>query len=228
MIITLSFPCQWSQQGALSCQYQVSVCGFSVGTQSNWLISQHISRQLPSGGLVNHVTVNLDLELNDCNTTQLCRQSVQLYKWEISSVNPTSARNTTSYIKIGEVFLDSTSGTVRSNETIQVELTSEENGFYLAVVDEGTCITVHRIVVFYSVCPSGNAELIIRPETVVPTSRVSGECVDNSSTLDGENPIISCTNESRWEVLHGCYCIPGHEGVDKDAATLMGCSGIIL
>ena len=177
---------------------------------------------------MNHVTVNLDLELNDCNTTQLCRQSVQLYKWEISSVNPTSARNTTSYIKIGEVFLDSASGTVRSNETIQVELTSEENGFYLAVVDEGTCITVHRIMVFYSVCPSGNAELIIQPETVVPTSRVSGECVDNSSTLDGENPIISCTNESRWEVLHGCYCIPGHEGVDKDAATLMGCSGIIL
>ena len=196
-----------------------------MGIQNNWLISQHISRRLSSGDLVNHVTVNFDIELNNCNAIQLCRQSVQLNKWETSIADSTLARNFTNYANISEISLYSAGTTLRSNETLQIELTSEKSGFYLAVVDLGTCITIHHVVVSYSVCPAESAELIHRPETVAPASNVSGQCVENSSTPGGENPVIKCTNEGEWEVVQGCLCIPGYEGVTT-AANLTGCAGV--
>ena len=36
---------QWTQQGTVTCEGTVTVCGFSVGTQENWLISHHTAHQ---------------------------------------------------------------------------------------------------------------------------------------------------------------------------------------
>ena len=34
---------QWTQQVTATCAGSVTMCGFSVGAQENWLITQHIN-----------------------------------------------------------------------------------------------------------------------------------------------------------------------------------------
>ena len=207
------------------CHNQMHVCGFSEGVQNNWLITQYINRQLSSGLSVNHVNVELDMELNECSRTELCSQSIEVYKWETSTVNATLATNTTNYDRVGEISSPFNSSTVRFNGTAQIELTSERSGFYLAFVDVGTCITIYHVLVSYNVCLSGIEDLVLLPETLAPTAELSGQCIDNSSTAGGMDPVIRCSNEGRWEVELGCLCNPGYEGV-MNASTVIGCSGV--
>ena len=68
-------------------------------------------------------------------------------------------------------------------------------GFYLGVVDLSTCVTLTRILILYHVCPEETSELISRPEAIESQSlegspSVEGECVENSSTESGANPIL--------------------------------------
>ena len=206
------------------CRSPVRVCGFSEGAQNNWLITQHISRQPVSGVLVSHVNVELDMELNECDPTELCRPSIEVYKWETSTVNTTLATNTTHYDRVGEISSPSDSSTVRFNGTAHIDLTSEESGFYLAFVDLGTCITIYHVLVSYNICPAGIEDLVFLPETLAPTAELSGQCIDNSSTADGADPVIRCSNEGEWELESGCLCNPGYEGV-INTSTVTRCSG---
>ena len=198
-------------------------CGFSVGAQENWLITQHISRELAGGQRLQKVTARFDYQLNGCDVSRQCRQSFDVYKWQTSSINSVAARNTSKYARVGRVSPADTSGTVASSEALDIGLTAE-SGFYMAVVDLSTCILIERILVFYYVCPAETSELITRPETIFPESPVIGECVENSSPQIGSNPVLRCADKGVWEVIFPCQCNPGYQGVTEDAA-LVGCSG---
>ena len=181
------------------CQVTVTVCGFSAGAQSNWLITQHISRELAGGQRLQKVTVQFKFILSGCDISRQCRQSFDVYKWQTSTQNRTAARNTESYERVGRVFPNDTSGTVQSTKSLDIELNAE-SGFYLAVVDLSTCILIHRVLVFYYVCVSETSDLITRPEAINVATNVTGQCVENSSA-DGEpNPILRCGDEGQWEI----------------------------
>ena len=89
-------------------------------------------------------------------------------------------------------------------------------GFYLGVVDLSTCVTLKRILVLYYVCPEETSELISRPEAIESQSlegsrSVEGECVENSSTESGANPILICGPRGQWNVIKPCLCNPGYQ-----------------
>ena len=199
------------------------MCGFGVGAQENWLITQHISRELAGGQRLQKVTARFDYQLNGCDVSRQCRQSFDVYKWQTSTINSVAARNTSKYARVGRVSPADTSGTVASSEALDIGLTAE-NVFYMAVVDLSTCILIERILVFYYVCPAETSELITRPETISPESPVIGECVENSSPQTGSNPVLRCADEGVWEVIIPCQCNAGYEAMTEDAA-LVGCSG---
>ena len=190
------------------------MCGFSVGAQENWLITQHINTVLPGGGgeRLRKVTVQLEGTLNGCDISQQCRQSFEVYKWQTSTINRTEAANTENYVRVGRVSPDNTDGFIEYQD---IEL-DDEDGFYLAVVDFNTCVTLTRILVFYYVCPEETSELISRPETVDSGSvdssaTVAGECVGNSSTESGADPLLICGARGQWQVIVPCLCNPGYE-----------------
>ena len=206
------------------CQVTVAVCGFSAGAQSNWLITQHISRELAGGQRLQKVTVQFKFILNGCDISRQCKQSFDVYKWQTSTPNRTSARNTESYERVGSVLPNDTSGTVQSTKSLDIELNAE-SGFYLAVVDFGACINIQSILVFHYVCVSETSDLITRPETTNIGTIITGQCVENSST-DGEpNPILRCGDEGEWEIVIPCHCNPGHERNDSQGNSQ--CSGIL-
>ena len=64
IICSLVLLIQWDQQTGAICQQNVQVCGFDVGLQNNWLITQHISRQLSDGQLLDYVSVQIEYELD--------------------------------------------------------------------------------------------------------------------------------------------------------------------
>ena len=141
------------------------MCGFSRGGQENWLITQHIRRELAGGLRLRKVTVQIDLTLNGCDITNRCRQTFDVYKWQTSTINLTEARNTGNYDNVGRVTLPITTGNTLNTEFQDIILDSE-NGFYLAIVDFSTCIAIQRILVLYYVCPEETSQLISRPETI--------------------------------------------------------------
>ena len=89
--------------------------------------------------------------------------------------------------------------------SFDIEL-SAIGGFYLGVVDLSTCITLSRVLVLYYVCPEETSELIYRPEAIESQSlegspSVEGECVENSSTGSGANPILLYGTRGQWQVI---------------------------
>ena len=183
------------------------MCGFSEGAQENWLITQHISRVLSGGQRLRKVTVQFNVTLNGCDISLMCRQSFDVYKWQTSTIDRNAAINTSRYDFVDRVSPSDTSGI----ECVDIELDAED-GFYLAVVDLSTCISINRILVLYYVCPEETSQLISRPETVgVVEPLVEGECVENSSPPSGLSPLLLCSDRGEWEVRIPCLCNPGYE-----------------
>ena len=203
---------QWIQQGTTTCAGTVTVCGFSVGAQQNWLITQHINTVLPGGERLRKVTVQFEGTLNGCDISRMCRQSFEVYKWETSTIDRTAAANTTNYVRVGRVSPDVTTGTMESVASFDIKL-SVVGGFYLGVVDLSTCVTLSRILVLYYVCPEETSGLIHRPGSLSleGSPLVEGECVENSSTESGASPTLICEEMGQWRVIQPCLCNPGYE-----------------
>ena len=208
---------QWSQLGTATCAGTVTVCGFSVGAQKNWLITQHINTVLLGGGgeRLRKVTVQFEGTLNGCDISRQCRQSFDVYKWETSILDRIAAANTSNYVRVGQVSPDDTSGSASFVKHLDIDLDAED-GFYLAVVDLSTCVTLSRILVLYYVCPEETSELISRPEaidseSIEGTPSVEGECVENSSTESGADPLLICGAGGQWQVIVPCLCNPGYQ-----------------
>ena len=162
------------------------------------------------------MTVQFEGTLNGCDISRQCRQSFEVYKWETSTINRTAAANTDSYVRVGRISPAFTDGSTSFVELQDIELGGHEDGFYLAVVDFGTCVTLSRILVLYYVCAREISELISRPAAVAPESlggspSVAGECVENSSTESGTDPLLVCGARGQWHTIVPCLCNPGYE-----------------
>ena len=131
------------------------MCGFNVGPQENWLITQHINAVLPGGERLRKVTAQFEGTLNGCEISRMCRQSFEVYKWETSTIDRTAAANTTNYVRVGRVSPDMTTGTTSFVEQLDIEELSAIGGFYLGVVDLSTCVTLSRILVLYTAKTAG-------------------------------------------------------------------------
>ena len=192
----------------------MTVCGFNVGLQDNWLITQHISRQTDT--LLPQVTVIVEYEFSSCDAASDCSRTFSVQRYDTSTINATAARDTTEYTQVANVAPEDITGDERRNDTINMDFTSSETGFYLAVRDQDSCLFITRIEVFYYVCPAVTENLIIFPEVLAPpistTSQPisrNGQCVENASPLVGGSPILTCSQGGVWSIISGCTCNPG-------------------
>ena len=211
---------QWFQQTLSTCNASVLVCGYSEGLQENWLITQHINTVLPGGERLRKVTAQFEGTLNGCDISRQCRQSFEVHKWLTSTIDRSAAANTDNYVTVDRVSPDVSDGIMSFVEYVDIDLDAED-GLYLAVVDRSTCIVLTRLLVFYYVCPEETSELISRPEVLGSQVSVTGECVENSSTMSGSAPVLSCSDRGEWQVIIPCLCNPGYEKSQDQ------CSGIV-
>ena len=212
-------PFQWVQNTNNFCRQTAFVCGFTAGTQDNWIITQHISRMV-GGTALPQVTVQVDFQLNSCMEVNNCGRTFSIHKYETSTINATAARNLDNYEFVSPRISPSDgSGDARENMSIQIDFTTAATGFYLGIRDETSCVFVHRVLVFYYVCPAETSDLFTRPEIIAPfignsmPRLVDGQCVENSSPENGMQPRLICSQNGVWGVIGsaGCVCDTGFQ-----------------
>ena len=182
-----NFFLQWVEQGT-NCESAVSVCGWSGGAQNNWFFTQHINRTV-NGYPLQQVSVQIEYQQNICpdEGSTRCRKTLDLLKYETSTVNPAAAIDTGSYVAI-RTLTTQVSGTITTT-TENFGFTTDETGFYLAIRDPGTCIHISRLFVFYNACPGETVNLVVHPETIAPPVgsgiqlNVNASCIQNSSLI---------------------------------------------
>ncbi|XP_004630549.1 ephrin type-B receptor 4 isoform X2 [Octodon degus] len=91
-------------------------------------------------------------------------------------------------------------------------------GFYLAFQDQGACMALLSLHLFYKKCPPLTVNLTHFPETVprelvVP---VAGSCVVDAVPAPGPSPSMYCREDGQWaeQPVIGCACAAGHEAVE--------------
>ena len=205
----------------------MTVCGFNVGLQDNWLITQHISRQTDT--LLPQVTVIVEYEFSSCEAASNCARTFSVWRYDTSTIDVSAARDTTKYTQVANIAPEDITGQHRQNETINMDLTGSETGFYLAIRDQDSCLFITRIVVFYYVCPAVTENLIIYPEiltppistTSQPISVNGGQCVGKASPTVGDNPIVTCSQGGIWRIITGCTCNSGFS-MNADGTACIG------
>ena len=209
----------------------VAVCGFSAGRQDNWIITQHINRMV-NGIALQQVTVQVDFIMNTCNIENNCSRSFAIHKYETSTINTTAARNLSNYEFVGQIVPRDGSGSVKENGSVNINFAtgSETTCFYLGIQDVSSCIVIHRVLVFYYVCPAVTSDLITRPETIAPIigiappAQVIGQCVENASRESGAGPRrLTCSQKGVW-LGAGCVCNPGF----KPSSDGHSCEGMLF
>ena len=189
------------------------MCGFPAGTQDNWMITQHISRMV-DGTALPQVNVQVDFQLNSCTQMNNCGRTFAFHKYETSTIDATAARNLSNYEFVPpRITPTDGSGDVRENSSVQIDFSTAATGVYLGIRDETSCVFVHRVLVFYYVCPAETSDLITRPEMIAPRIGnsapivVNGQCVENSSPENGIGARLTCSQNGVWGGLGGAGCV---------------------
>ena len=126
---------------------------------------------------------------------------VSLYVWETSTQSKTSAADTSNYHFIANI---STGKSV-------IELPPlTQSGIYLGIRDNGTCIVISRVLVYYlAVCEAGIQGLVRVEGNSSAGDTLPGTCVENSVSTSGSGPpLLQCLESGQWAVLSGCQCSP--------------------
>ena len=140
---------QWGSSFGGLCATQPRSCDFREGApQDNWFFTQYI-RYINA----TEVFVNITANFQECKLSSSCTQLyVDMYHYERNGVDATAARNTANYQFVrcieqpsdfsGQQYMTSFSFTPGGT-----------NGFYLGFRDNGTCVYVLRLQVYYSTLP---------------------------------------------------------------------------
>ena len=117
--------------------------------QDNWLFTQYISK---NSSAENSVTIVVDITYQigtECRVRGLgCKREFELYYYAVNSKQSRGGyHNITRYTRLSAVSPgDSQFGFV--TEEHGFTLSPRQSGFYIAIRDTGTCMSVSRITVY--------------------------------------------------------------------------------
>ena len=154
----------------------------------------------------------------DCAAGQ-CSQSVPVRVYWTNTPDETERNNISNYGTVATRLLHTTNDSQRQSDHEDVKVPLGITGMYLAFVDEGTCVSITRLVVSYNVCPEQTLNLITYPQTIAPTARtisfkmVPASCVDRASMVG--TTMLVCTVGGLWSApgppADTCQCDPGYQ-----------------
>lgn len=177
------------------------VYGCDVMTlQSNWLITQHISTALENRA--NIPTVRVKLETTPGDSCPSCGVDLSLYVWRTSNIDIKAATDADRYHFVGNI-------TSEIRDAVINLPSLEHTGFYLGIRDNGSCVNVDRVLVYYTVCESSSFGLVRIDEMIFNSDTVQGTCVDNSVSVNNGEPLLRCTETGEWVVVTDCQCSDG-------------------
>ncbi|XP_041378210.1 ephrin type-B receptor 1-B-like isoform X2 [Gigantopelta aegis] len=192
---------------------------------NNWLRTPFIKR---GGAKSLHIDINFTMrkcsKMTEPNNLQQCKETFNLYYYEADSdfANqgvPTWDSTTYKLIdKVAGDYLYETPTHIKMNsESRRIALRPELRGAYFAFQDEGGCVTLISIKIYYITCPNVTVNFAFFPETPTGDTDYSlvdqrGQCVENA--VEMEAPTHLCRSDGTWyaKPKGRCECMMGYEG----------------
>ncbi|XP_059830981.1 ephrin type-B receptor 3-like [Hypanus sabinus] len=204
------------------------ICRVFEPGQNNWLRTTYIPRRSAQ-----RVYVELKFTVRDCatipNVRGSCKETFNLYYFESDRDSATSrwpAWMENPYVKVDTVAAESTfpnkqNGRANTKTVSLGPLTAR--GFYLAFQDQGACMALLSVRVFYKKCSPTVVHFASFAETVTGAEHTSlavapGTCIPNA--VEVSIPLkYHCNSNGEWMVAVGaCTCAPGHQPAEKNTA----------
>lgn len=216
---------QWRQGAGGVCRWSIQSCGYRVGRQDNWAITQYIDKTAPQGTDPNvEICVNMTHAISNCRERFGCNPNLEVYKYVTNSPKTTADLNNKDNFE--RIYKHRARVAFTVYDHFCFDLTEEQRGFYLAIRDQTSCIHISNMLVYRHECATKQVGLVHFPDTASATSgtrTVSAQCVENaeqsSSSLD-----VHCRSDGIWtSVVPQCRCKPGYREIsDKGVKRCIG------
>uniref|UniRef100_A0A672GQQ8 Ephrin type-A receptor 8 n=1 Tax=Salarias fasciatus TaxID=181472 RepID=A0A672GQQ8_SALFA len=189
-------------------------------SQNNWLRTVWIPREG-----ARRIYIEVKFTLRDCNSMPgvlgTCKETFNLFYYESDRAVGSSIREN-QFIKIDTIAADESFTGVdlgvrrlKLNTEIRGVGPLSRRGFYLAFQDNGACIALTSVRVYYKRCVGVSRNLAVFTDVVTGADssslvEVRGQCVDHAEEKD--TPKMYCSAEGEWLVPIGrCVCSAGFE-----------------
>jgi len=197
------------------------ICQIGEVDNDNWIRSPYIPIKNAK-----RLHIEIDFTITRCNdemdydydTRGKCKETFNLFYYEsdediASSTFPPWQEKP--YVKIDTVAanFDGKINTRKFQFTPQLK----RSGVYIAVQDEGACMSVHAIRLYYYYCHETIANLAVFGKSVAGADAAalvakSGKCVDNAAVSSLGDPTYHCSSNGKWQILTGgCQCKSGYQ-----------------
>lgn len=194
------------------CAQPLSACTFrsSTNPQNNWLFTQYV-------GYSDSLQVLFNISHNFRCTDSNCSPFVTMYKFDTDGIvgeqERTNRDNYRPLFGTEEASrLDGSGDTGNVMETLSFPRMAGRQGFYLAFRDTGTCVTIGRVLLYFSVA-LGRSELFLGcPDVPLPGngqtfSTRSCTCVNGTSPVGSLDR--SCDENGVCNEDQRCECDAG-------------------
>lgn len=195
------------------------VCDVAYNNVNNWLWTPFIER-----GPANRMYIEIKFTVRDCSlfpgNALSCKETFSLlyYEFDAATKEP-PPWEPDSYKLIGRIAANEGRFNTNTEVIINTEIKSipvTKKGVYFAFRDQGACISLLAIKVYYISCPDVSINFAHFPAT--PTGRevalieqAVGTCVANAVKI--EQPTILCKGDGKWYLPSGgCQCRAGYFG----------------
>ncbi|XP_076330171.1 ephrin type-A receptor 4-like isoform X2 [Tachypleus tridentatus] len=198
------------------------VCDVAYSNVNNWLWTPFIERKEAS-----RIYIEIKFSMRDCNLfpgmALSCKETFSLlyYEFDAATKEP-PPWEPDSYKLVDRIAADEGRFTSTNEVIINTEIRSipvTKKGVYFAFRDQGACLSLIAIKVYYMVCPNITVNLayfLDRPtgREVTEIIKVDGQCVANAEVVD--SPKLLCKGDGKWTLPSGgCKCKAGYESMDQ-------------
>jgi len=207
------------------------VCDVGYPNVNNWLWTPFIER-----GEANRIYIEVKFSLRNCDlfpgTALQCKETFSLLFYEFdAAIHQPPPWEPEAYKLIDRIAADEGRFTNNNEVIINTETRSVEvnkKGVYFAFRDQGACLSLLAIKVYYKTCPEITQSFATYPET--PTGKtegsidkVHGSCVQNAVSLEAR-PFSFCKSDGTWfSSQGGCQCMAGYQADRSTSSSCLEC-----
>ena len=201
------------------------VCDVGYQNVNNWLWTPFITRHD-----ANRIYIEIKFSLRNCDlfpgTALQCKETFSLlyYEFDAATREPPPWQPE-SYKQIDVIAADegrftNNNEVIINTETRSIDVTKK--GVYFAFRDQGACLSLLAVKVYYLKCPEITVGFARYPETatgamLTSIEKIRGRCVENSVAV--QDPHNLCKADGTWSFHTGsCACMAGYEADDAGTA----------
>ena len=169
----------------------------------------------------------------DSASLQSCRETLQLFYYEANqdfANDRLPTWDSETYSLVGKIAALNLFEDTNEHAPVNVDMrsvtlrTPNIGGVYFAFQDEGACVVLLSVKVFYPACPQLVVNFAVFKETPAAQSaeEYNGVCVPNA--VERRSPTHFCQSNGNWyrEAKGECVCLPGYQGQLPDRSRCTG------